>query len=362
MCATGSSEAPRGASRADADVYRQAGVDIDHAEDLLRCVRREITSTFTAGVVGDVGGFGGVFQPALAAFEAPVLVSSIDGVGTKLRVAAWAGRHDTVGEDLVNHCTNDIAVLGADPLFFLDYIGAGRLSDDVFPQVLAGIVRGCRANGCALIGGETAEMPGLYGGDDYDLVGCIVGIADRARLITGGEIEPGDVLYGFASNGLHTNGYSLARKVLFADGGPPPDAVLDELGESLSNALLRVHSSYLPVIRALRNEPAVRGFAHLTGGGWFDNIRRILPEGCRAVVRRGSWTVPPVFRLIQRRGGVDETEMHRVFNMGVGLVLVGAPSVADAVRSASVANGVASWEVGRIEAGDRGVEFRGDTT
>ncbi len=343
------------------DRYREAGVDIDRAGDLLRDVRKAIAGTFDDRVLGGIGGFGGLFRLETEGMAEPVLVSSIDGVGTKLRVALMAGRHDTVGEDLVNHCVNDIGVQGAEPLFFLDYLGTSRLRAEIFPRVIEGLVRGCRRNGCALIGGETAEMPGLYHGEDYDLVGCIVGVVDRHRLIDGTGIRPGDVVLGVASTGLHTNGYSLARKVLFETLGYGPETVPEELGESVADALLKVHASYLPVFRALRETESIHGFAHLTGGGWFDNIRRILPEGCRAVVRRGSWPVPPIFGLIRKAGRIDDPEMHRVFNMGIGLAAIVDPAAESATLDRVRGLGFGAWTVGTIIEGARGVELTGGT-
>jgi phosphoribosylformylglycinamidine cyclo-ligase len=273
-------------------------------------------------VLSDLGSFGGLFRLDQARYREPVLVSSADGVGTKLKVAFMTGRHDTVGADLVNHCVNDILVQGAEPLFFLDYLATGRLSPEVAEQVIAGIARSCRENGCALIGGETAEMPGFYADGEYDLAGFIVGIVEQSALIDGRTIAPGDAIIGLPSAGLHTNGYSLARRVLFERAGLTPDSFDAELGATIGDVLLAPHRSYLSAMRPVMQPGLVKGMAHITGGGITENLPRILPDGCAARIDRSAWSVPPIFRSIQRRGQIGVDEMYRVFNMGIGLIVV----------------------------------------
>ena len=302
--------------------YAAAGVDIDTKMNALKRAKRAIEKTFTAGVVGELGSFGGLFR---SPGKEELLVASTDGVGTKLKVAVMAGRHDTVGQDLVNHCVNDILVQGAEPLFFLDYIGASKLEAKQLADILSGFCKACKENGCALLGGETAELPGLYPPGEYDLVGTIVGRVARKEVITGKGIRVGDVLIGLPSSGLHTNGYSLARKVIFETAGLGVKDRLPGTRQSVADALLAVHRSYLKPIRALRRKVAVRGLAHLTGGGFPDNVPRILPAGVTAVFDRSAWTVPPLFRFIQAAGNVDREEMYRVFNMGIGMVAVVRP-------------------------------------
>jgi phosphoribosylformylglycinamidine cyclo-ligase len=296
--------------------YRDAGVDIDEADRAVGAIKKLARRTFTAGVLTDIGSFGASYN--LAGWKKPVLVSSADGVGTKLKVAFAANRHDTVGEDLVNHCVNDIAVQGATPLFFLDYFAVGRLDADVAAAVISGIARGCKNNGCALIGGETAEMPGLYAAGEYDLAGFIVGAAERKGLLNQRAIREGDVLLGLPSNGLHTNGYSLARKLLLADG---VDAFFPELGCTAGEELLKVHRSYLKPIRALAKAGLLHGAAHITGGGITDNTPRMLPEGMAAAIDTSAWTIPPVFELMRRLGNVPEDDYRRTFNLGIGMIL-----------------------------------------
>ena len=327
--------------------YKEAGVDVEAGEEAVRRISRRIRSTFTPGVLTDVGAFGGLFALDAARYREPVLVSSMDGVGTKLKVAQRVGRHDTVGECLVNHCVNDIAVSGARPLFFLDYFAAGVLDAGVLDAVVAGVARGCLANGCALIGGETAEMPDLYRTGDYDLAGTVVGVVEKSEIVDGTAIQAGDVLLGLPSTGLHTNGYSLARRVLFERfvAGDEPEALG---GESVGAALLRVHRSYLDAVQALVAERLATGFAHVTGGGLVANTQRILPTGLDVVVAWDAWTVPPVFRLIESVGAVPEADMRRTFNLGVGLVAV-VPE-AHVARALAVlgALGEPAFEVGRV--------------
>src|SRR5581483_5370340 len=309
--------------------YREAGVDIDAGNETVRRIRSIARRTFTPGVLSDIGSFGGLYDVAAAGCRDPVLVSSADGVGTKLAVAFMTGRHDTVGADLVNHCVNDILVQGARPLFFLDYLATGRLQPEVAEQVIAGVGRACHENGCALIGGETAEMPGFYADGEYDLAGFIVGVVERSRIIDGRSVAPGDVLVGLRSAGLHTNGYSLARHVLFGRAGYRVEQFCPELGATLGGALLAPHRSYLASVGPLVEAGVVKAMAHITGGGITENLPRVLPAGCAAEVDRSAWEAPPIFRLIAERGSVAIEEMYRTFNMGIGMILVVAPGDGD---------------------------------
>jgi phosphoribosylformylglycinamidine cyclo-ligase len=336
--------------------YRHAGVDIDAAHALVRRVRQLARTTFTAGVLSDLGLFGGLFHLAPGRFRDPVLVASADGVGTKLKVAQLVGRHDTVGADLVNHCVNDVLVQGATPLFFLDYFATGHLRAEVALAVLEGIVRACRENGCALLGGETAEMPGFYAEGEYELAGFIVGVVERDRIVDGRGIRTGDLLVGLPASGLHTNGYSLARRILFDTLALSVDSFVDELGGTVGEVLLRPHRSYLPLIRPLLDGGLVKGMAHITGGGLTDNVPRILPAGTAALVERARWTPPPVFAFLQRAGGVPPVEMFRTFNMGIGLVLVCSPEDVAAVLD-GLGPGAGASVIGRIVEGDRTVIY-----
>ncbi len=339
--------------------YRDSGVDIDAGNETVRRIKALARSTFTPGVLSEIGSFGGLFALDRDAAAAPVLVSSADGVGTKLKVAFMTGRHDTVGADLVNHCVNDILVQGATPLFFLDYLATGRLSPDVAEQVIAGVARGCRNNGCALIGGETAEMPGFYADGEYDIAGFIVGLVDRSRLIDGRAICPGDDLIGLASAGLHTNGYSLARKVFFEECGMTADTLVAELGTTIGTALLAEHRSYLKAVRPLLDAGVVKGMAHVTGGGITENLPRVLPAGCAAEVDVTSWNVPAIFRLIRSRGRIATEEMYRAFNMGVGMILVCSHEHAPSARAMLEQQGEHTIALGRIVDGDRVVRYVG---
>jgi phosphoribosylformylglycinamidine cyclo-ligase len=303
--------------------YKDAGVDIDEADRAVADIRKMARSTFTKGVLTDIGSFGGCFAlPASPKLRQPVLVSSVDGVGTKLKIAFATGRHDTVGEDLVNHCVNDIAVQGAKPLFFLDYLAVGKLEAQVAAQVVSGIARGCAANGCALIGGETAEMPGMYLDGEYDIAGTIVGIVEKSRMLTGAKVRDGDVLVALPSTGLHTNGYSLARKVLFDVAKLKLDSVLPESGKCLADELLQVHRSYLKAIQDLLGKNLIAAAAHITGGGITDNLPRVLPKGLAAAIQTNLWHVPPIFEMIRSIGGVPEADWRRTFNLGVGMIVV----------------------------------------
>jgi phosphoribosylformylglycinamidine cyclo-ligase len=331
--------------------YKDSGVDIDRAGRALKGAGASIKATWGDRVLSGVGAFGGLFDAKGLAADA-VLVSSIDGVGTKLKVAFAAGRHDSVGQCLVNHCVNDILVQGARPLFFLDYFATGGLEEGVLENVIGGMAKACGENGCALIAGETAEMPGFYTEGEYDLAGCIVGVVERSAIVDGSRIEPGDRVLGFASTGLHTNGYSLARKVLLNEGPYEVDSKPEELdGASVGEALLAVHRSYLKQFQAFVDAGIdVRGMAHLTGGGFTDNIPRVLPAGCGVNIDRNAWEVPPLFQLIQNHGGVDEDEMYRAFNMGVGYVFILSPE--DSARALDLAPAHMIGELGRIVEGE----------
>ena len=298
--------------------YRDAGVDIDEADRAVASIKKLARQTFTRNVLTDIGSFGAAFQ--VAGFRKPVLVSSADGVGTKLKIAFLTGRHSTIGEDLVNHCVNDIAVQGAIPLFFMDYFAVGKLDAGVAAAVVSGIARGCRNNGCALIGGETAEMPGMYRGGEYDLAGFIVGGAERAALLTGKSIQAGDALLALPSTGLHTNGYSLARKLLLEVAGYGPNTMLPEVGVTVGDALLAVHRSYLKPIRALIAAKLLKGAAHITGGGITDNTPRMLPKGLAAAIETANWRIPPLFEELRRIGNIPDDDYRRTFNLGIGMI------------------------------------------
>jgi phosphoribosylformylglycinamidine cyclo-ligase len=301
--------------------YAAAGVDIDLGNRVKQGLQEKVRTTFGPEVLGRIGGFGGLFQANFRGMKEPVLVSSIDGVGTKLKIAIALGRHSSVAQDLVNHCINDIAVTGARPLFFLDYIGAERLDPPVFDQLISGFTKACKEGGCALIGGETAQLPGLYHTGEYDLAGCIVGIVDRTQILDGTRIVPSDLVIGLPSSGLHTNGYSLARRVLLDKMRFDLLRKVDGLSKPLGDELLRVHRNYQPLMAAI-SPGRIKGAAHITGGGLVDNLPRILPPIYDALIDTGSWKVPPIFRLIQRGGDISREEMYQVFNMGIGMALV----------------------------------------
>jgi phosphoribosylformylglycinamidine cyclo-ligase len=337
--------------------YRDSGVDIAAGNETVRRIKSLAKATFTPGVLSDIGSFGGLFQIDRDRYREPVLVSSADGVGTKLKVAFMTGRHDTVGADLVNHCVNDILVQGAEPLFFLDYVATGRLSPDVTEKVVAGVARGCRENRCALLGGETAEMPGFYADGEYDIAGFIVGIVEKSRVVDGRSIAAGDCLIGLPSAGLHTNGYSLARQVLFDTAGLRPDTFLQEVGATVADALLAPHRSYLRAIRPLLDKRLIKGMAHITGGGITENLPRILPDGTAASIDRNAWEIPPLFTLLQQRGGIDTSEMFRAFNMGIGLIVACAHLDAETVVNALRSSGSAPVLIGRVTSGDRDVRY-----
>jgi phosphoribosylformylglycinamidine cyclo-ligase len=361
--------------------YARAGVDINLGNRVKATLPQLLASTHRRGVLGKVGGFGGLFALDVGRYREPVLVSSVDGVGTKLKLAFAMDRHDTVGQDLVNHCVNDITVLGAEPLFFLDYIGTGKLEPRVFTELIRGFAKACSENQCALIGGETAQMPGFYQPGEYDVSGTIVGVVERSAILDGQGIRPGDAILGLASSGLHTNGYSLARKVLFEKMKLKPTSRLPELSRPLGDELLKVHVSYGPVIQRLLKRfnrprpakskptaraerararraqgqaeagPVVRAMAHITGGGFVDNIPRVLPKRCDALVRTGSWEMPPIFQVLQARSGVPQAELYQVFNMGIGMVLFVAPERAGEILRIIRAGGHPAWEIGEVVAG-----------
>jgi phosphoribosylformylglycinamidine cyclo-ligase len=332
--------------------YGSAGVDIDASNAAKNRIRKLVESTFTSGVVGGFGGFGGMFRLPTG-LDKPVMVSSADGVGTKIKIAIEANRHDTIGRDLVNHCVNDILVQGARPLFFLDYVAFGKLEPAVVEAVVKGVADGCRANGCALVGGETAEMPGLYTPPDYDLAGFIVGYVEESRILGPHRVHPDDVLVGLPSSGLHTNGYSLARKIVRDRLRLAPDAAFPGGGGAVADVLLAEHRSYLSALDPVLDR--VHALAHITGGGLPENLDRALPNNLDAVVDRSSWRVPNVFRVLQEAGGVEPAEMYRTFNMGVGMVVICAPSDVGFVRSAASAAGSASWILGALKAGSGAV-------
>jgi phosphoribosylformylglycinamidine cyclo-ligase len=325
--------------------YARAGVDVDLGNRLKRQIQSLVRQTHSPQVLGKIGGFGGMFAPNVSGIRDPVLVASIDGVGTKLKIAFAVSKHNTVSADLVNHCVNDIAVLGACPLFFLDYIGCEKLEPRVFKQLLRGFSRACRSADCVLLGGETAQMPGIYGKGEYDLVGCIVGIVDRTKVIDGSKIKPGDVILGLASNGLHTNGYSLARKILFEKMRLKVGSRLPGSTITIGQELLRVHKNYQPLL-AKAPIRMIKGLAHITGGGLIDNLPRILPKNCDAVLETKSWRAPRIFQILQQSGEVDLAEMYQVFNMGIGMVAVVAERNAQRLMSILRAK-----PIGRIERG-----------
>lgn len=344
---------------AHSDKYKEAGVDIDLAGRLLKDVKGKLANAKRPEVLAPVGGFGGLFQLDLSSVKHPVLVSSVDGVGTKLMVAAMLEKYDTVGFDIVNHCINDIAVQGAEPLYFMDYLGIGKLRSPLYEEVLGGLADACQAQNVALLGGETAEMPGMYG-DDFDLVGCIVGVVDKEKIITGEQIESGHRIIGLGSNGLHTNGYSLARNILFKTCGYSADTEVEELGTSVGLALLEPHTCYWSAIRAaLAAELPLHGLAHLTGGGFYDNIPRVVPERFEARVDARVLPVPPIFDLIQKGGEIADEEMHRVFNMGVGMVWFVPPEAVDQALTIARDQGFSAEEIGEIAAGPGDVKIRG---
>ena len=356
--------------------YARAGVDIDLGNQVKSALPRMLRATHRPEVLGKVGGFGGLFALDTRRYREPILVSSVDGVGTKLKLAFALDRHDTIGQDLVNHCVNDIAVLGAEPLFFLDYLGTGKLEPRVFKDIIQGFARACAENHCALIGGETAQMPGFYQPGEYDVSGTIVGVVERSKMLDGKAIRPGDAVIGLASSGLHTNGYSLARRIFFDQMGLTPASYVPALRNTIGRELLKVHVSYGPLVQKLLKRfnvgqasrlsrqsrklspedrrdacPTIRALAHITGGGFVDNIPRVLPRDCDVVIRKGSWQVPPIFQLIRAKGGVPDAELYQVFNMGIGMVAIVAADRADEIVRFSRGQKQKTWLVGQVVAG-----------
>lgn len=337
--------------------YADAGVDIDRANRTKKRIKYLAHKTFTRSVLSEIGGFGGLFAVDKTKWVDPILVSSVDGVGTKLKIAFEMDVHHTIGADLVNHCVNDIAVQGATPLFFMDYLATGKLEPEITEKVIEGLAEACKHNGCALIGGETAEMPGFYADDEYDLAGFIVGAVDRERIITGKTVEIGDVILGLASNGLHTNGYSLARKLLFEVGKYTLDSYVNELKGKVGNELLRTHKSYWPAIKRLVDGECVSAMAHITGGGITENLPRVLPRGVAAVIDMGSWQIPPIFEHLQQLGNVPQEEMFRTFNMGLGMLLVVPSKKFKKAQTVLERAGEKAFTIGRIVKGDRKVLY-----
>jgi phosphoribosylformylglycinamidine cyclo-ligase len=343
--------------------YAAAGVDIDLGNKVKATLPQLLAATHRREVLGKVGGFGGLFALDLKKYREPVLVSSVDGVGTKLKIAFAMDRHDTIGADLVNHCVNDIAVLGAEPLFFLDYLGTGKLEPHVFTDIIKGFARACAENNCALIGGETAQMPGFYQKGEYDVSGTIVGVVEKSKMLNGQKtVRAGDAVIGIASSGLHTNGYSLARKIFFEQLKLKPKSRVPELKNTIGAELLKVHVSYGPLVQkllkrfnsqpsTLNSQLSIRAFAHITGGGFVDNIPRVLPKTCDAVIRKGSWDMLPIFKMIKARGGVPDTELYQVFNMGIGMVAIVSADKADAVLKFIRAQKHQAWLIGEVVKG-----------
>jgi phosphoribosylformylglycinamidine cyclo-ligase len=335
--------------------YKDSGVDIDASNAAKKRIRELARDTFTPGVLSDIGSFGGMFACDFGGIKNPVLVSSTDGVGTKLKIAVMMNRHNTVGADLVNHCVNDILVQGARPLFFMDYVATGRLDADVIVSVVEGVARGCKEAGCALIGGETAEMPGFYADGEYDVAGFIVGIVDRSRILDGKSIRHGDLLIGLPSVGLHTNGYSLARKVFFELAKLTPNSRVDDLEGTVGDELLKPHLNYEPIVRVALARNLVEGLAHITGGGITENLNRILPDNCQAEVRPGSWPVLPLCQVMARLGGIERDEMLRSTNMGIGMVIVVRPSNLAALTATL---STPWYQIGQIIPGEPRVTYR----
>ena len=337
--------------------YADAGVDISRANRTKQRIKYLAHKTFTKGVLSEIGGFGGLFSVDKIKYTDPVLVSSVDGVGTKLKIAFEMDLHSTVGADLVNHCVNDIAVQGAAPMFFMDYLATGKLDPAIAEKVVEGIADACKHNGCALIGGETAEMPGFYPDGEYDLAGFIVGVVDREKIVTGKDVQIGDIVLGLPSNGLHTNGYSLARKLLFEVGRYSPETYVNEIKNKVGNELMRTHKSYWPVLRKLIDAQCVVALAHVTGGGITENLPRVLPRGTAAVIELGTWPVLPIFEHLQQLGNVPQEEMLRTFNMGIGMLLVVPSAKFKKAQSVLERVGEKCFTIGRIVKGERKVTY-----
>lgn len=338
--------------------YARAGVDIDLGNRVKSTLPQMLAGTHRREVMGKVGGFGGLFALDVKKYKQPVLVSSVDGVGTKLKLAFAMDRHDTIGQDLVNHCVDDIAVLGAEPLFFLDYLGTGKLEPHVFTEIIRGFAKACAENNCTLIGGETAQMPGFYQKGEYDVSGTIVGVVDKSRMLNGQKsVKRGDAVIGIASSGLHTNGYSLARKIFFEQLKLKPKSRVAELGGTIGDELLNVHISYWPLVQSLLKKfnlgatRVIRGLAHITGGGFVDNIPRVLPGNCDVVIRKGTWKMQPIFRMIVEKGGVPDEELYQVFNMGIGMTVIVAADKADALLREINRSKHTAWIIGEVVKG-----------
>ena len=329
------------------ETYKTSGVDILAGEDTVNRIKEYSRSTFNSNVLSEIGHFGGLFNFEKDKYKQPVLVSSTDGVGTKLKIAIELNKHDTIGRDLVNHCVNDIAVCGAEPLFFLDYIAFGKLDPEVASEIVKGISIACNENDCALIGGETAEMPGIYNEKDYDISGTIVGVVEREEIISGNNIQAGDMLIGFFSNGLHTNGYSLVRKIFQNSYGLGD--YIDRLNGTLGEELLQVHKSYLKLIRELKDRVNIKALSHITGGGIIGNTKRVIPEGLKVKIHWANWDIPPVFRLIQETGNISSEEMRKVFNLGIGLIAVVPPEKAEMTIQLAISKNEVAKVVGEIE-------------
>lgn len=337
--------------------YAAAGVDIDLGNKVKSTLPQLLAATHRREVLGKVGGFGGLFALDTKKYKQPVLVSSVDGVGTKLKIAFAMDRHDTIGQDLVNHCVNDIAVLGAEPLFFLDYLGTGKLEPHVFTEIIKGFAKACADNNCALIGGETAQMPGFYQAGEYDVSGTIVGVVEKSKMLDGKSIRPGDAVIGMQSSGLHTNGYSLGRKIFFEQMKLKPTTRVPELKNTIGDELLKVHVTYGPLVQKMLKKfnaaqtRVIKGLAHITGGGFIDNIPRVLPSKCDVVIRKNSWDMLPIFKMIEQKGGVDESELYQVFNMGIGMTVIVSQDKADAVLKFIRAQKQTAWIIGEVVKG-----------
>lgn len=338
--------------------YQDAGVDIDAGNTAVEMMKQHVRSTYRPEVLGDIGGFGGLFALNARSYQEPVLVSGTDGVGTKLRLAFMMDKHDTIGIDAVAMCVNDILVQGAEPLFFLDYLAVGKLEPDQAAQIVKGVADGCRQAGCALIGGETAEMSGFYPVGEYDIAGFAVGIVDKPKIITGSAIKAGDVILGLPSSGLHSNGYSLVRKVCFEAAALKPEQTIGELGKQLGEELLTPTRIYVQAVKPLLDKFTIKGMVHITGGGFTENIPRVLPANCNAVITKGLWPIPKVFPLLQQWGNIAEQEMYRTFNMGIGMMLVVSAADEAAVMQDLSARGEAVYRIGEIVAGERKVEIK----
>ncbi len=336
--------------------YAQSGVDIDAGNEAVKRILPHARRTFRPEVLSDIGGFGGLFAVP-GGYREPVLVSGTDGVGTKLKLAFMLDRHDTVGQDVVAYCVNDVIVQGAELLFFLDYIGVGKLDPKKVEAIVKGVADGCQMAGCALLGGETAELPGFYSEGEYDLVGFAVGVVEKERIIDGSSIVPGDVVIGLASSGLHSSGYSLARKAVFEVGGHRPEDFIEEIGKTIGDEMLIPTKIYVKSLLELQKMMTVKGISNITGGGFYDNIPRVLPDGTRAVIQKGTWPVQPIFPFIQACGNVEEKEMYRTFNMGIGMIVVVAPEDADRAMGILNAAGETTYRIGHIAAGEKGVDM-----